>query len=216
MRHNLIGSSVLLIILSSISGNTFAYNWSVHNVKSITNHNTANVTAGENGIWFKTRTDSPHVIYFDFYNTCVSPATVGRIVFDFPSEIKHVGSEMWDLHIDSMVFDFIDSPTLLFPGTNNITPVFHNEFELGKIPDLSSTAYGLHRGQILHLKLFVYMPDTYNVENAINTGAFRIGFYSTFSNGGNESFVSIPVPEPLTIVFIGLGSLMLRKQGKKI
>ena len=223
MKYSYLIGILLILICSGNNNIVYAVDWYTHHVKCITNNNIANSTAGENNIWFETTTDdidyrqwpsgTPYSIFFKFHNSGSSSMNVKRIMLDFPSDIHFGGAQMWPMSYYSMVFDFITSPQQPLPGANNIMPAFHNDFELGRIPDTSSPAYGLHDGQTLYLMISTnVLTAPYGIENAINTGTFRVGFYSEFSNGGNESFVSEYVPEPATLLLFGLGAAIVIKR----
>jgi len=208
MRKYFCGGIILLLLFSVMVSDANALNWRTHQLTCITNNNAVNAHAGERQLSFDISSgtewaDSASAVSFKFYNRGTAPMTVTRIVFDFPNGVNWIGGGMGDFQNGVLAFDFVNSPQTALPGWNNIVPSFHNDFEL-------SASYGLKPGQMFNAHFYLNMP-VYNIENAINTGAFKVGFYAnSFANGGNESFAS--VPEPLTALLLGLGGIFLRNR----
>jgi len=100
------------------------------------------------------------------------------------------------------------SPEML-PGWDVLNPDFMTDFGFGVADGVSGSAKGVGAGESVGFVFDLLGGATLaDVIDDINDGTLRIGLHITgFADEGSESFVN--VPEPATLILLGLGSLAL-------
>jgi hypothetical protein len=114
-------------------------------------------------------------------------------------------------------FSQLASPAEL-PSANNATPPFVTTAGFSADSDAPVQQNGVNPGELLDILFSLQGGQVFaDVESELTSGALRIGIHvQGFANGGSESFVNnppngggpptgSPVPEPGTVVLMGLG-----------
>ena len=98
------------------------------------------------------------------------------------------------------------------PGGKSITPEFIATTAFSIEPLNPEPEWGVELGEWVEIVYLLQSGKTYaNIIEELNNADLRIGTHvQSFENGGSESFVN--VPEPATMVLLGLGGLLLRKR----
>ena len=149
----------------------------------------------------------------------------GTVTFTFNNDLAEVGVNMVisEIYFDDgsllgissvmntppkVVFELSASPPDL-PGGNTLDPPF--DVTLGFLMQSGTppTKKGIGPGESLVIMFDLVEGGTLaGVINELNDGTLRIGIHViAFADGGSESFVN--VPEPATVILLGLGSLAL-------
>lgn len=147
-----------------------------------------------------------------FYDDIPIESSIARIYFDDDS-LLHIA-------------DITDGPGTTFsqsarpknlPSGKTLEPPFLTTEEFSFNSEAPRPHNGINPGEWVRITFDISGGTFEELIGKLNTGAIRIGTHIiAFSDGSSESAVTIPeVPEPATIVLLGLGGLVLIRRHKK-
>lgn len=173
--------------------------------EAITAGNVGNVAIGENQLSVDV-TDAGGLVSFLFMNSGPAASSITDVYFDD-------GSLLGIVQINNgpgVAFSQGASPGDL-PGGNNASPPFVTTAGFSADSDPPAQQNGVNPGEWLEI-LFNFQGGQVftDVASELTSGALRIGIrVQGFASGDGESFVNqppgTPVPEPGTVVLLGLG-----------
>lgn len=165
-------------------------------------------------------------VYFEFVNRSSNSSNISEIYFDdtgAPDSIAN-GSVFATLGDVSFTVGGVSPPNL--PAANNLDPDFDANRDISAETD-GNTSDGLNSGE--NLVLSYDIVDLAGFSDALLNNTFRIGMHVRSIGEGGESDAFIakllddppststpqdPVPEPTTLLLLGMGSsfLVMRKR----
>lgn len=155
-------------------------------------------------------TNGGSVAEFTFYNNSTVQTSVTNIYFD---DGPMIGAAMNIVNGSGTNFAE-DGPTNL-PGGNMIGFDADREFNIGAEPAPPSNGINnIGPDEWATVELILDGFTLLDVLTALDSGTLRVGIHiQDFTDGSSESAVNIP--EPATILMLGLGGLALRKKRRK-
>jgi hypothetical protein len=159
--------------------------------------------------------DGMGIVNFTFYNDSAFQSSIARIYFDDGSLL---GVDEITNSPGYTAFNKASSPGNL-PGGNLLVPPFVADREFTIVAEPPPPWNGVNDGNPVNEWVSVKFNlinggDLEDVERELNTGALRVGLHVIdLPGGGGYSESAILVPEPATVLLLGLGALaLLRKR----
>jgi len=160
--------------------------------------------------------DGTGLVNFTFYNDSAFQSSIARIYFDDGSLL---GVDEITNSQGYTAFDRTSSPGDL-PGGNLLVPSFEADREFSIFAEPPPPWDGVNNGNPVNEWVTVRFNlinggDLEDVCRELNTGVLRVGLHVIdLPGGGGYSESAILVPEPATIVLLGLGALALLRKRK--
>lgn len=153
-------------------------------------------------------------------NINLDPCFIAQIYFDDRTDLFTNINSMQFFTAEGVGFSVGSVNPSNLPGANLVSPEFVSDFSVGS--NSPSPTWGVNNGDALGVIFELSEGKTFtDVENALIENALRIGLHVQGFNGGySEGFISgtskVLVPEPMTLISVGLGSAFLIKKRKKL
>ncbi len=189
---------------------------------SVSNTNAANVTAGAAQLFVDvTDPAGTHNVLFTFRNSGPVASSIGEIYFDDGSLL----AQSIITNMTSGGFTNFTGPGATpgnLPAGNNASPAFNALAQFSSDAQ-GNPSNGVNPGESFSILYTLQGTQDYSdVIAELQDGRLRIGLHvRAFQPGnGSESFVNLPlsvaaIPEPSTIAFFGLGTLLLWHRSRK-
>lgn len=189
-----------IIIAAALVGFGSAAQAQTYSFGCVSNNSVANCTTGAAQLSL-TLTQTIGSVDFLFRNVGTAASSIADIYFDWANN-SAVFSPGQIINGSGVSFAWGASPPNL-PAGNNLIPNF--VADLAADSNAPVQPNGVNPGEQL---TFRFLSTSTSTAANLNSGALRVGLHvQGFSNGGSESFVTSPIPEPETYAMLlaGLG-----------
>ena len=153
-----------------------------------------------------------HLVGFKFMNAGPDECVITEIYFQGGPLFEFVGIDEDLIGVDFDEGEVGDVSPGNLPGGKSITPQFIADAVFSMQPNNPAPKWGVGPGETVEVIYSLEPISTcMDIVNQLDLGDMRIGIHvQSFVSGGSESFIN--VPEPATLIILGLGGLALQSR----
>jgi hypothetical protein len=179
---------------------------------NITHNSAADAAAGEAQLSVEVSDQGAGLVGFTFINNGPAECVITEIYFQDGSILGFASIDESLAGVDFQEEKVGNVNPKNLPGGKSINPEFIATTAFSIEPVNPEPTWGVGPGEWVKIVYSIQAAQTYaDIIDELDNADLRIGIHvQSFSNGGSESFVN--VPEPATMVLLGMGGLVLRKR----
>lgn len=179
---------------------------------NITHNSAADAAAGEAQLRVEVSDQGAGLVGFTFLNNGPAACVITEIYFQDGSILGFASIDESLPGVDFQEEEVGNVNPKNLPGGKSINPQFIATTAFSIEPLNPEPTWGVEPGEWVQIVYTLQSGKTYaDIIDELDDADLRIGIHvQSFTNGGSESFVN--VPEPTTMVLLGLGGLLLRRQ----